>query len=364
MASGVELPGVDLDLADLGPGLGDGREGVRFEGGRALDGLDQVGDEVGPALVGVLDLAPLGLGLLIEADERVVDARDVDGADEEHDEDDHQAADGEFLVGHWGHSPFKAIFYHTERRAGRFFDIIRRAHAPDLKRIAVLTRDCGGVNAAIRAVVRTAVAAGLEVEGVMRGYHGLIRGDFVPLDRRSVSNIIGLGGTILKTARAEEFFAEEGQRAALANLRERAIDGLVVIGGNGSLAGARVLAETLRLPRRRHPGDDRQRRPRRRLRHRRRYGRQRRAGRPGQDPRHGHLARAHLRRRGHGPEMRLDRHAGRPGGRLRGGPAAREGRAARGPLRRDQGGPGARARRAGSSSSPRAAARRPRSPRR
>jgi 6-phosphofructokinase 1 len=117
-----------------------------------------------------------------------------------------------------------------------------------LKRIAVLTRDCGGVNAAIRAVVRTAVAAGLEVEGVVRGYHGLIGGDFVPLDRRAVSNIIGLGGTILKTARAEEFYTEEGQRAALANLRARAIDGLVVIGGNGSLAGARVLAERYTFP--------------------------------------------------------------------------------------------------------------------
>jgi len=111
-----------------------------------------------------------------------------------------------------------------------------------MKKIAVLTRDCGGVNAAIRAVVRTAVARGLAVEGVMRGYEGLMRGDFVPLDRRSVSNIIGLGGTILKTARAEEFCTEEGQKAALAHLRARAIDGLIVIGGNGSLTGARELA--------------------------------------------------------------------------------------------------------------------------
>jgi 6-phosphofructokinase 1 len=117
-----------------------------------------------------------------------------------------------------------------------------------VKKIAVLTRDCGGVNAAIRAVVRTAVAQGLEVDGVVRGYEGLIRGDFVPLDRRSVSNIIGLGGTILKTARAEAFMAEDGQRAALINIRARAIDGLVVIGGNGSLAGARVLAERHGFP--------------------------------------------------------------------------------------------------------------------
>jgi len=117
-----------------------------------------------------------------------------------------------------------------------------------LRRIALLTRDCGGVNATIRAVVRTAAAAGLEVQGVMRGFEGLIDGEFIPLDRRSVSNIIGLGGTILKTARAERFFTEEGQKAGLANLRARAIDGLIVVGGNGSLTGARVLAERHGFP--------------------------------------------------------------------------------------------------------------------
>jgi 6-phosphofructokinase 1 len=115
-------------------------------------------------------------------------------------------------------------------------------------RIALLTRDCGGVNAAIRAVVRTAVAEGLEVLGVVRGYEGLIAGDFIPLDRRAVSNIIGLGGTILKTAREERFYTEEGQKAGLAHLRARAVDGLVVVGGNGSLAGARVLAERHGFP--------------------------------------------------------------------------------------------------------------------
>jgi 6-phosphofructokinase 1 len=117
-----------------------------------------------------------------------------------------------------------------------------------MRKIAILTRDCGGVNAAIRAVVRTAVAAGLEVEGVLRGYEGLVRGEFLPLDRRSVSNIIGLGGTVLKTARSEAFFTEDGQSAAVANIRARAIDGLVVIGGNGSLAGAHVLASKYGLP--------------------------------------------------------------------------------------------------------------------
>lgn len=117
-----------------------------------------------------------------------------------------------------------------------------------MKKIALLTRDCAGVNAAIRAVVRTAVAQGLLVEGVMRGYQGLMEGDFVPLSHRSVSNIIGLGGTILKTARADRFRTEEGQKAALANLRARGIDGLIVGGGNGSLAGARVLAERHGFP--------------------------------------------------------------------------------------------------------------------
>jgi len=117
-----------------------------------------------------------------------------------------------------------------------------------MTKIALLTRDCGGVNAAIRAVVRTAVAQGLLVEGVLRGFEGLMNGEFVALDRRSVSNIIGLGGTILKTARADRFRAEEGQKAAVANLRARAIDGLIVIGGNGSLAGARTLAERHGFP--------------------------------------------------------------------------------------------------------------------
>lgn len=111
-----------------------------------------------------------------------------------------------------------------------------------MKRIAVLTRDCGGVNAAIRAVVRTATGAGLEVLGVRRGYEGLIDGDFVPLDRRSVSNIISHGGTILKTSRSERFCEENAQKEAVKNLRRNNIEGLVVIGGNGSLAGAHVLA--------------------------------------------------------------------------------------------------------------------------
>lgn len=117
-----------------------------------------------------------------------------------------------------------------------------------MKRIGIVTRDCGGVNAAIRAVVRTASGRGLEVLGVMRGYEGLIRGDVIGLDRRSVSGIINLGGTILKSARSEAFLHEEGQRAAVRAIRQKGIDGLVVIGGNGSLAGAHVLAGQYGIP--------------------------------------------------------------------------------------------------------------------
>ncbi len=110
-----------------------------------------------------------------------------------------------------------------------------------MKRIAVLTRDCAGVNAAIRSVVRTAVSAGVEVFGVVRGYEGLVDGDLVPLERRSVSNILGLGGTILKTARSERFRTAQGQETAVDRLKARGIEGLIVIGGNGSLTGAHVL---------------------------------------------------------------------------------------------------------------------------
>lgn len=111
-----------------------------------------------------------------------------------------------------------------------------------MKRLGILTRDCAGVNAAIRAVVRTATSAGLEVMGVRRGYDGLVEGDFILLDRRSVSNIIGRGGTILKTSRSERFMDRSGRERAAANLRENRVDGLIVVGGNGSLAGAHILA--------------------------------------------------------------------------------------------------------------------------
>ena len=112
-----------------------------------------------------------------------------------------------------------------------------------IQTIAVLTSggDAPGMNAAIRSVVRTALNRGVEVDGVLRGYTGLINDDFIPMDLRSVSDIIHRGGTMLYTARCPEFRTEEGMQQAIANCRSRHIDGLVVIGGDGSFRGARDL---------------------------------------------------------------------------------------------------------------------------
>ena len=112
-----------------------------------------------------------------------------------------------------------------------------------MKRIAVLTSggDAPGMNAAIRAVVRTANYHHLEVYGAERGYAGLIEGALQMLSRRSVSDTIQRGGTILKTARSKEFETYEGRKKAVEALAERGIDGLVVIGGDGSLRGANDL---------------------------------------------------------------------------------------------------------------------------
>lgn len=112
-----------------------------------------------------------------------------------------------------------------------------------MKRIAVLTSggDAPGMNAAIRAVVRVASAKGLEVMGVQQGYAGLIGGDFTPMTIRSVGGIIGLGGTVLGSARCPEFRTEEGRKRAIASMEARGIDGLVVIGGGGSQTGNLML---------------------------------------------------------------------------------------------------------------------------
>lgn len=110
--------------------------------------------------------------------------------------------------------------------------------------IGVLTSggDAPGMNAAVRAVVRTAIALGMKVKGIRRGYNGLIEGDIIDLDVRSVSDIIHRGGTVLYTARSPRFKTEEGMKEAIDNCKKHGIEGIVVIGGDGSYRGARDLS--------------------------------------------------------------------------------------------------------------------------
>jgi len=119
-----------------------------------------------------------------------------------------------------------------------------------MKNIAVLTSggDSPGMNAGIRAVVRTAIYNDLKVFGVRMGYDGLVNGDIVPMDAKSVANIIQRGGTILKTARSEAFKTHQGRKKAHENIRERKIDGLVVIGGDGTFTGATKFIEEFAVP--------------------------------------------------------------------------------------------------------------------
>jgi len=117
-------------------------------------------------------------------------------------------------------------------------------------RIGVLTSggDAPGMNAAIRAVVRTGIHHGLEVYGIMRGYQGMLEDDIFKMESRSVANIIQRGGTILKTARCKEFLEYEGRKQAYANLSKRGIDGLVIIGGDGSFRGAQKFSSEFDIP--------------------------------------------------------------------------------------------------------------------
>lgn len=114
-----------------------------------------------------------------------------------------------------------------------------------MRRVAVLTSggDAPGMNAAIRAVVRTGIDQGWVMVGVRRGYAGLMSGDFVPLGARDVGGIIHQPGTFLRSSRAPEFRTDEGRERALNHLNRQGVDGLVVIGGNGSQAGAAALSK-------------------------------------------------------------------------------------------------------------------------
>jgi 6-phosphofructokinase 1 len=119
-----------------------------------------------------------------------------------------------------------------------------------IKKIAVLTSggDAPGMNAAIRSVVRTCAFYNIECVGVNRGYEGLIEGDFNVMDARSVKGIINKGGTILKSARSKDFRTKEGRARAYENVNKAGIDGLVVIGGDGSFTGALIFNEEFGFP--------------------------------------------------------------------------------------------------------------------
>jgi len=119
-----------------------------------------------------------------------------------------------------------------------------------IKNIGVFTSggDAPGMNAAIRAVVRAAMYYGIEVTGIRRGYDGMGKGDFFTMNRKSVSNIIQRGGTILKTARCDEFRTSEGRKAAYEHLVKNKVDALVAIGGDGTFTGAKVFGSEYDIP--------------------------------------------------------------------------------------------------------------------
>lgn len=121
---------------------------------------------------------------------------------------------------------------------------------PAIKTIGILTSggDAPGMNATIRAVTRSAIFSGFKVKGIYRGYRGLITNEIVEFKTQNVSNIIQMGGTILKTARCKEFETAEGRQLAYDTIRQHGIDALVVIGGDGSLTGARIFASEFNFP--------------------------------------------------------------------------------------------------------------------
>jgi 6-phosphofructokinase 1 len=117
-------------------------------------------------------------------------------------------------------------------------------------KIGVLTSggDAPGMNAAVRAVVRTGLYNGLEVFGILKGFSGMVDDEIIPMESKSVANIIQRGGTILKTSRCEEFYHKEGRQKAYDNIKKRGIDGLVIIGGDGSFRGAQTFSNEFDIP--------------------------------------------------------------------------------------------------------------------
>jgi 6-phosphofructokinase 1 len=117
-----------------------------------------------------------------------------------------------------------------------------------MKKIGILTRDCAGINSCVRAIVRTSHRLNINTVGVLRGYEGLIDGELLDLDPHSVSGIINLGGTILKSARSKRFLTKRSQKKAVETIAENRLDGLIIVGGDGSLKGAQVLSSQYGVP--------------------------------------------------------------------------------------------------------------------
>ena len=150
------------------------------------------------------------------------------------------------LLYRWIKSQFRKVF--PSSSISTAFNTFERNQI--MKRIAVFTSggDAPGMNACVRAVVRTALLHNIEVFGIVRAYAGMISGDFIPLDFNSVSNIIQRGGTILKSARGEEFRTVEGREKAAAQLKKFNIDGVIAIGGDGTFAGAQIFHKEHGIP--------------------------------------------------------------------------------------------------------------------
>lgn len=120
----------------------------------------------------------------------------------------------------------------------------------NIKKIGVFTSggDSPGMNAAIRAVVRSGIYYDIQVIGILRGFDGLIHGNFIPMERKSVANIIQRGGTILKTARSEEFYTVEGRKKAYEQVKNHNLDALIAIGGDGTFNGSNIFCNEYNIP--------------------------------------------------------------------------------------------------------------------
>ena len=119
-----------------------------------------------------------------------------------------------------------------------------------MRKIGVFTSGgiSSGMNACIRAVVRTAIYNGVEVIGINRGYNGLVENDFIEFKSHSVANILQKGGTVLKSARSKSFFTEEGRKSAFENISQAGIDGVIAIGGDGTFTGAHIFNQEYNIP--------------------------------------------------------------------------------------------------------------------